>query len=221
MEGENEARFTEDDDGKKEGSDALNYAALADAGEFTAYCLRESKAFDKYCHQYNAKPNKAPRYADFTDGSDDPTQICAEWVDDDGAATTESVYCLAQDCMFDYCLWRRDEQLERCEEFVAEWDAATFDDAGEDLCAPNKRKFGVCLKTTVNVTVGEGESEYTGKNIRAAQKKTGNKRPGWGNVYNYNNMHDDLDTNAATEGDFESAVCTEYYARLDDLEQTY
>jgi len=145
MAGLNVDRFTVDDDGKKVGSDALNYAALADAGEATTYCLKESKAFDKYCHQYNAKAGKAPRYADFTDGGDVPSEICAEWEDDDGEATTESVYCLAQDCMFDYCLWRRDEQLETCEEFVAEWEAATVGDDGEDLCAPRKRKMGVCL----------------------------------------------------------------------------
>ena len=146
MAGLNVDRFTVDDDGKKEGSDALNYAALIDAGEATSYCLRESKAFDKYCHQYNAKAGKAPKYADFTDGGDIPSEICAEWEDDEtGEATTESVYCLAQDCMFDYCLWRRDEQLEACEEFVAEWEAATVGDDGEDLCAPKKRKMGVCL----------------------------------------------------------------------------
>jgi hypothetical protein len=123
MAGLNVDRFTEDGDGKKVGSEALSYGALADAGEATWYCLRESKAFDKYCHQYNAKPNKPPRYADFTDGGDEPSEICAEWEDEDGA-TTESVYCLAQDCMFDYCLWRRDEQLDTCEDFVDEWEAA-------------------------------------------------------------------------------------------------
>ena len=57
--------------------------------------------------------------------------------------------------------------------------------------------------------------------IFKAQKKTGNKRPGWGNVYNYNNMHNDLDTNEDTEGEFTSAVCTEYYADLEDLQATY
>ena len=62
---------------------------------------------------------------------------------------------------------------------------------------------------------------YTGKNIKAAQKANGAKRPGWGNVYNYGNMHDDLDTNDATEGEFSSDVCTEYYDYLDDLEETY
>jgi hypothetical protein len=75
MVGLDEERFTEDDDGKKVGSDALNYGALADAGEATTYCLRESKAFDKYCHQYN--PGRKVKYADFTDGGDVPSEICA------------------------------------------------------------------------------------------------------------------------------------------------
>merc|ERR1712242_401991 len=39
MEGENQARFTVDDDGKKVGSDALDY----EASGATAYCLKESK----------------------------------------------------------------------------------------------------------------------------------------------------------------------------------
>ena len=152
MEGENQARFTVDDDGKKVGSDALDY----EASGATAYCLRESKAFDKYCHQYN--PGKKLKYADFTDGGDVPSEICAEW-EDDGAPTTESVYCLAQDCMFDYCLWRRDEQLDACEDFVEDWEAAVqaATDAadGVDQCA--KRKMGVCVRTLVDVIVGEGE----------------------------------------------------------------
>ena len=106
MAGLNEPRFTVTD-GKKVGSNALDYAALVDAGEATAYCLRESKAFDKYCHQYNAKPNKPPRYADFT-AEGDSRDCYAEWEDGDDEPTTEAAYCLAQDCMFDYCLWRRD-----------------------------------------------------------------------------------------------------------------
>ena len=209
MQGQNVDRF-EVVDGKKVGTDALDY----ENSEASAYCLRESKAFDKYCHQYNAKVGKPVRYADFTVDGD-----CTSWEDDDGEPTTESVYCLAQDCMFDYCLWRRDEQLATCEAFVADWeaavDAATAAADGEDQCA--KRKFDVCVRPRVALTVGD----YEGKNIRAAQKANGAKRPGWGNVYNYNNMHDDLDTNDATEGDFVSAVCTEYYDDLDTLGDTY
>merc|ERR1712223_1538958 len=209
MEGENAPRFTENDNGKKVGSDALNYGALINSGEATKLCLKESQAFDKYCHQYNARPNKV-KYGDFTVGGD-----CTSWEDEDGEPTTESVYCLAQDCMFDYCLWRRDQQLVACEAFVADWEDALEAAGGEDQCA--KRKFGVCVRPRVDLTVGD----YTGKNIRQAQKANGAKSPGWGNVYNYNNMHDDLDTNDATEGEFVSAVCTEYYDDLDPLGANY
>ena len=89
MEGENAPRFTENDNGKKVGSDALNYGALIDAGEATKLCLKESQAFDKYCHQYNARPNKV-KYGDFTVDGD-----CTFWEDENGEPTTESVYCLA------------------------------------------------------------------------------------------------------------------------------
>merc|ERR1712156_112795 len=214
MRGDNTPRFTEDDNGKKVGSDALNYGALEDAGEATKYCLKESQAFDKYCHQYNAKPNKV-KYGDFTVGGD-----CTSW-EDDGEPTTESVYCLAQDCMFDYCLWRRDQQLDTCEAFVADWEsavnAATAAADGEDQCVPKRRKQGVCLMTKVDITVGE----YTGRNFRRAKTANGFKRPGWGQVYNYNNMHDDLDSNDATEGLFESDVCDLYYEDLAILGDNY
>ena len=66
------------DDGKKVGSDALDYAELQSTGAATAYCLKESKMFDTYCHQYNAKPNKAPRYADFT-AEGESRDCLAEW----------------------------------------------------------------------------------------------------------------------------------------------
>ena len=89
----------------------------------TAYCLRESKKFDIYCHQYNAGPDQLPRYADFT-AEGDPSERCAEWEDEDGEPTIEGAYCLAQDCMFDYCIWRRDERLIACNAFVAEWEGA-------------------------------------------------------------------------------------------------
>ena len=199
MRGLNVDRFTEVD-GKKVGTNALDYEDYENSGT-TAYCLRESKAFDKYCHQYNAKEGKPPRYADFTGGPEGDSLGCEDgWeeVDEDGdpIVTTEAAYCLAQDCMFEYCLWRRDQQLVTCEEFVDDWEAAveqaTLDANGEDQC--RKTKLGVCVATKVDVTVGN----YTGRSIGKAQKKNGARRPGWGNVYNYNNMHADLDTNEDT-----------------------
>ena len=71
--------------------------------------------------------------------------------------------------------------------------------------------------TTVDITFGN----YVGKKAMKAQKKSEYKRPGWGNVYNYGNMHDDLDTNEDTDGDFTSAQCTLYYEELEKLQATY
>ena len=71
--------------------------------------------------------------------------------------------------------------------------------------------------TKVDITVGE----YTGRNFRRAKTANGFKRPGWGQVYNYNNMHDDLDSNDATEGLFESDVCDLYYEDLEILGDNY
>ena len=67
--------------------------------------------------------------------------------------------------------------------------------------------------TKVDITFGDS----VGRKPQKAQKKSEYKRPGWGDVYNYGNMHDDLDTNAATEGEFTSSQCTLYYTKLDDF----
>ena len=211
MVGQNRARFFLDENDKPQGTDALDYQAVADSGAHTEYCLREAKAFDSYCHQYKTKEGKAPRYADYTEAEDN--RDCSHWEDGDGV-TKESAHCLAQDCMFDYCLWRRDEQLKRCALFVEEWNeevAIASAVAGEDVC--KKEKGGICFMTTVDITFGD----YTGTKAMKAQKKSEFKRPGWGDVYNYGNMHDDLDTNQDTDGDFESAQCTLYYEELEKL----
>ena len=74
------------------------------------------------------------------------------------------------------------------------------------------------MKTLVEVTISEGDKTYNGKFINRAKRATVGARPGWGQVYNYGNMHNDLDTNDATDGEFESDVCTHYYDYLEDLE---
>ena len=68
--------------------------------------------------------------------------------------------------MFEYCLYRRDEWIDECEE------------AAGDIDLPKEE-------------------------------------PGWGDVYDYGNMHADLDTNEDTEGDFVSDICTAYYDHID------
>merc|ERR1711948_27580 len=141
----------------KKGSNAVKKAQLKGKPR---QCKKGARQFDKYCHQYAIKDGhrrKTPKYTDYTnaDGACDH--------DDD----LSQAICLGQQCMFEYCIWRRDEWLEEC-----------ADEDGE-----------------VELPVEE---------------------PGWGDVYDYGNMHADLDTNPDTDGIFESAVCTEYYAFIDD-----
>ena len=42
------------------------------------------------------------------------------------------------------------------------------------------------------------------------------KNPGWGDVYDYGNMHGDLVSNGGE--DFDNATCDEYYALIDTAE---
>ena len=113
--------------------------------------------------------------------------------------------------MFDYCLHRRDVQLEKCEQFVKEWQTEVelaSSAEGDDVC--EKQKGGVCVRTTVDIEF----YDYTGKSIKGAQKNSDFKRPGWGNVYNYGEMHNDL-----IDGEFldEDEQCDLYYQYVDLL----
>ena len=119
-------------------------------------CKKGVKQFDSYCHQYSVEENngtKEPRYANYRleDGTCDYEDLI------------EEVHCLAQDCMFDYCMYRK-------EKFLAE-----------------------CIEA-------DGDID----------------RPGWGNVYNYDNMHGDLVSNGGD--DFDNGTCDDYYALIDTEE---
>ena len=114
-----------DETGKKVGDEAMDRAALKEelkaidnkAGRKA--CMKGVRQFDAYCHQYRINEQKLargkiPKYADFTvDGSCD---AYAPEEDEDGEQihTLEQLACLGQDCMFDYCIWRRDQYLEAC-----------------------------------------------------------------------------------------------------------
>ena len=80
--------------------------------------------------------------------------------------------------------------------------------AGENICA--KERGGICQKTKIDVTMGQ----YTGKMAKKAQAVNGFRKPGWGNVYNYGNMHDDF-----LAGAFPSEQCDVYYDYVEDLEE--
>ena len=193
MKGEHEPRYTIDAvTGEKEATNAINVAAeLADGAR--ELCIKEAQMFDEYCHQYKIEfdSEKTPRYADFTaDGEGD----CGFWGNIDDNLTHEGGHCLAQACMFDYCMYKRDEIFDGCNALAKGWE--------EEMAAQGVEckveKHGVCLKT-------KGKVDYAGieTNMFKKVKKVLNKRPGWGQVYNYDNMHNELQSNNA-DGNFVS-----------------
>ena len=122
-------------------------------------CKRGAKQFDKYCHQYmidqdRVDAGRIPKYANFK--SNNGEGECA-FTD-----RLEQLACLGQDCMFDYCIHRREEFL--------------------DACIAN-----------------EGDQA----------------RDDWGNVYDFGEMHGDLQSNG---GDWPNATCDAYYVLRDQLQ---
>ena len=94
MKGEAIIRWGPKANGKgKVGTDAI---AKADLKGLPKTCKKGARQFDAYCHQYGNKGTgrRAPKYADYGD--------CGQY---DGYL--EQVHCEAQQCMFDYCIWRR------------------------------------------------------------------------------------------------------------------
>merc|ERR1712150_286870 len=81
----------------------------------------------------------------------------------------------AQECMFEYCLYKRDEHYDDCEALEVE-------------C--KKEKLGTCVKTATAVDFRDNQES---KFMKVHKKH--NKRPGWGQVYNYGNMHNELESN--------------------------
>ena len=76
-------------------------------------CAKGVRKFDAYCHQYRVTQKKVdrgeiPKYADLTNENGE-----CDYAVDDGEAL-EQLACLGQDCMFDYCIHRRDQFLEDC-----------------------------------------------------------------------------------------------------------
>ena len=110
---------------------------------------------------------------------------------------------MAQACMYDYCIHKRDEQLAECEDLADDWEAEI--DAQDIEC--KKFEYGVCLKTRGRVDFAGIETTMFKK-----VKKEFNKRPGWGQVYDYDNMHNELKSNG---GDWDNATCDAYYAAID------
>ena len=110
MRGEHTPRYEIDGD-VKEGTHAIIVDDELALGN-RELCIKEAQLFDEYCHQYKIPLDsaKTPRYADFTKG----TGNCDIWVPVDGSLTHEEGHCLAQSCMFEYCMYKRDEIYDGC-----------------------------------------------------------------------------------------------------------
>ena len=107
-------------------------------------CRNGVEAFDAYCHG----DNKPWKYADYRNG-------------DDGSCaydhTNSQIHCLAQQCMFEYCLWRRDQYLDTCSGFEDAWTAAA-----EDNCEFERNGKCLRLETAVEFDKTEARSaEYS------------------------------------------------------------
>ena len=87
--------------------DAYDYESID-----RAWCRHGAEAFDNYCHG-RVNPH---RYADFRN----PETGDCDYEDDIPA----QIHCLAQQCMYEYCMWRRDEYVQTCDAFVDSWTQA-------------------------------------------------------------------------------------------------
>ena len=93
-------------------------------------CKLGAKAFDAYCHG-RVNPH---RYADFRSPD---TGVCD--YDDEGDIPAQ-IHCLAQQCMYEYCMWRRDQYVANCDSFVDDWDQAVA-----DVGCAREGKGGMCI----------------------------------------------------------------------------
>ena len=97
--------------------------------------------FDRYCHQYRVddgdiEEGEIPKYADLrngertvvnSEGEEVTEKFCNFDVEDDDGIV-DQYYCLGQQCMFEYCIHRRDEWLEECVENEGDVEAANWGD---------------------------------------------------------------------------------------------
>ena len=142
----------------KFGTDALEFGELRlllgglDRGAFRK-CRRGAMRFDRYCHQYRVNDNAIaegviPKYADLRNDerpkldSDGEEEVDSEGEvimekfcnfdveDDDGLADglVDQFYCLGQQCMFEYCIHRRNEWLDECITEEGDVEAANWGD---------------------------------------------------------------------------------------------
>jgi hypothetical protein len=90
-------------------------------------CRKGARQFDAYCHQYNVRDGhrrKTPKYTDYKiypEEQPDEEQPDGEQPDEeqpDGFCEftdqLSQAVCLREQCMFEYCLFRRNEWIDDC-----------------------------------------------------------------------------------------------------------
>lgn len=158
MNGKHQARWTDSGDGPV-GTFVGDYQSIA-ADDVKGKCVASMKAFDTYCHQYKIAngSTEVPKYGNYTNLGEgmvgDGTQ-CDDWEDDQ-----EKFYCLAQDCMFEYCLWRRDTYIEGACLVIAEYWLDAVAESGQDCQKEDDQQN--CWKVRENVFVDAVESDDEG-----------------------------------------------------------
>lgn len=186
MVGDHTQRWS-DDSGSKVGSDQFEFSDIgADASEdINGYCASQADDFDKQCHQFSRSTGSGnPRYGDYTDGGKREGAQCNDWQTD-----VEKSYCLGQDCMFDYCLLRRDQYVEDCLALAAAWVQAID---GKQCKKGKTDSNGKCWRLqrkgdAVPVTAPDGSSADHWSFERARNDLL--PRPNYNNdVYNFDNM---------------------------------
>ena len=161
-------------------------------------CSIQARQFDNYCQQTTIPDgaNHPPKFGDYTnlgvDEVGDGTQ-CNDWQGDN-----EKFYCLAQDCIFEYCEWVRDDYLKNCLAIAGQWKAATD---GEECREEDEADNCIRTKKSVTVTLN-GESKTT-KNFYAAFRKLA-KPPKLASTYDFDAM-----TSKVGKG-FKSDTCSKY-----------
>ena len=104
-------------------------------------CSIQARQFDNYCQQITipAGANHPPKFGDYTNLEGE----CDDW-----STNEEEFYCLAQDCIFEYCEWVREDYLKNCLEIAGQWKTA----AAEEVCKEEDDAEN-CIRTKKSVTV--------------------------------------------------------------------
>ena len=133
---------------------------------------------------------------------------CGRWTEEckvEEYLCVNKAHYLDQDCMFDLCLYKRDEQFAECAAIAAAQESEIA--AQKVQCKPFK--FGTRLRTATKIDFAGIETTM----FEEVKKELGN-RLGWTMACNYGYMRDRLQSNNA-DGNFVNATCDSYNELID------